>query len=59
LLKVHGTRIFRQKVELMSLLERHGEVKTGVVPDTKRCTLQVEVRENVEPSSEVYTDALS
>ena len=43
---------------LVWLLERHGEVRTRVVPDAKKKTLQVEVRENVEPSSEVYTDAL-
>ncbi len=42
----------------MGLLERHGEVRTKVVPDTKSRTLQVEVRENVEPGSEVYTEAL-
>src|SRR5215207_8497945 len=42
----------------MGLLERYGEVRTKVVPDTKSRTLQVEIRENVEPGSEVYTDAL-
>src|SRR5215212_8082793 len=46
------------KVAVMGLLERHGEVRTKVVPDTKSRTLQVEVRENVEPGSAVYTDAL-
>ncbi len=46
------------KVAVMGLLERHGEVRTKIVPDTKRRTLQVEVRENVEPGSEVHTDAL-
>lgn len=46
------------KVALMGLLERHGKVRTRVVPDTKSRTLQVEVRENVEPGSEVHTDAL-
>ena len=46
------------KVAVMGLLERHGEVRTKVVPDTKSRTLQVEIRENVEPGSEVYTDAL-
>lgn len=46
------------KVAVMGLLERHGEVRTKVVPDTKSRTLQVEVRENVEPGSEVHTDAL-
>ena len=47
------------KVAVMGLLERHGEVRTKVVPDTKSRTLQVEVRENVEPGSEVHTDALA
>ncbi len=46
------------KVAVMGLLERHGEVRTKVVPDTKTKTLQVEIREQVEPGSEVYTDAL-
>ncbi len=46
------------KVAVMGLLERHGEVRTKVVPDTKSRTLQVEVRENVEPGSEIHTDAL-
>ncbi len=46
------------KVAVMGLLERHGEVRTKIVPDTKSRTLQVEVRENVEPGSEVHTDAL-
>ena len=46
------------KVAVMGLLERHGKVKTKVVPDTTSRTLQVEVRENVEPGSEVHTDAL-
>lgn len=47
------------KVAVMGLLERHGEVRTKIVPDTKSRTLQVEVRENVEPGSEVHTDALA
>lgn len=46
------------KVAVMGLLERHGKVKTKVVPDTTSRTLQVEIRENVEPGSEVHTDAL-
>ncbi len=46
------------KIAVMGLLERHGEVRTKVVPDTKKRTLHVEVRENVEPGSELFTDAL-
>ena len=41
-------------VEKMKLSDQ-----TKVVPDTKSRTLQVEVRENVEPGSEVHTDALA
>ena len=46
------------KVAVMGLLERHGEVRTKIVPDTRSRTLQVEVRENVKPGSKVHTDAL-
>lgn len=46
------------KVAVLGLLERHGKVRTKVVPNTKWRTLQVEVRENVESGSEVHTDAL-
>src|SRR5215212_3322298 len=46
------------KVAVMGLLERHGKIKTQIVPDTKSRTLQVEVKENVKPGSEVHTDAL-
>lgn len=55
--KIAG-RGYSGKVAVMGLLERHGEVRTRVVPDTRARTLQVEVRENVEPGSEVHTDAL-
>jgi transposase-like protein len=56
--KIHG-RGTSGKVAVMGLLERHGEVRTKVVPDTKSRTLQVEVRENVASGSEVHTDALA
>jgi len=55
--KIQG-RGMSGKVAVMGLLERHGEVRTKVVPDTKSRTLQVEIRENVEPGSQLYTDAL-
>jgi transposase-like protein len=45
------------KIAVMGLLERHGEVRTKIVPDTKSRALKVEVKENVEPGSEVRTDA--
>jgi transposase-like protein len=53
--KISGTGT-SGKIAVMGLLERHGEVRTKIVPDTKGRTLKVEVRENVEPGSEVHTD---
>jgi transposase-like protein len=46
------------------LLERHSEVghstvKTDIVPNITRPTMQAKVREHVESGSEVFTDALS
>jgi transposase-like protein len=46
------------KVAVMGLLERHGKIKTKIVPDTRSRTLHVEIRESVEPGSEIHTDAL-
>lgn len=47
------------KAVVMGLLERHGEVVTKVVSNTKRRTLAPEVRAHVEPGSEVFSDALA
>lgn len=46
------------KVAVMGLLERHGEVRTMVVSNTKRKSLQSEVSKHVEAGSTVYSDAL-
>lgn len=47
---------------VMGILERHGEkgsqVKAKVVPNNRKGTVQGEVRANVEPGSEVFTDSL-
>jgi transposase-like protein len=51
-------RIDTGKVAIMGLLERHGEVRTMVVPNTKRKSLHGEVSAHVEPGSTVYSDAL-
>lgn len=56
--KIHGTGGVG-KVIVMGLLQRHGAVRTKVVPDTKRRTLHAEVRANVEPGSNLYTDYLA
>ena len=39
------------------MLERHGEVRTCVVPNVRRKSLHGEVAKHVEPGSMVYTDA--
>jgi transposase-like protein len=45
------------KVAVMGLLERHGEVRTHVLLNTRMETLQPHVRRNVECGANVYTDA--
>jgi transposase-like protein len=47
------------KAIVMGLMERHGEVRTKVIADTKKATLQSEVLANVKPGSTVYTDFLA
>jgi transposase-like protein len=46
------------KVAVMGLLERHGQVRAMVVPNTKRQSLHGEVSKHVETGSTVYSDAL-
>jgi transposase-like protein len=46
------------KVAVMGLLQRHGEVRLKVVPNTRKQNLQAHIRENVEVGSEIFTDAL-
>jgi transposase-like protein len=47
------------KTAVMGLLERNGEVRTKVVPNARKKTLQAHVREHVEPGSAVYSDDLA
>lgn len=55
--KIKGTG-FAGKAIVMGVLERGGEVRTKVIKDTKKATVQPEVRKNVEAGSLVCTDAL-
>lgn len=48
----------KDKAKVIGLLERGGEVRTSVVPDRKKSTLQGEVRKHVEAGSALYTDSL-
>jgi transposase-like protein len=46
------------KTVVMGMVERQGEARAMVVPDIKRSTLVLKIRESVEPGSRVVTDAL-
>jgi transposase-like protein len=61
--KVRGTGTVG-KTAVMGMLERHGpdghsRVRTLIVPNIKRKTLAPQVREHVQPGSDMFTDALS
>ena len=43
---------------MMGILERGGKVRTQVVGDRRKRTLQAEVHKHVEAGSALYTDAL-
>jgi transposase-like protein len=48
----------KDKVAVMGVLQRGGEVRTTVVANRKKSALQGEVRKHVEAGSALYTDAL-
>ncbi|MFI5090346.1 MAG: IS1595 family transposase [Terriglobales bacterium] len=48
----------RDKTAVMGILERGGEVRTVVVEDRKKKTLQAEVRKHVAAETALYTDFL-
>jgi len=52
-------RGFAGKAVVMGLLERHGEVRTLVVENTRVRTLRPHVHAHVENGADVYTDALA
>lgn len=47
------------KVIVMGLLERKGSVRTKVIADAKKATLQAEVKKHVAEGSALFTDALA
>ena len=46
------------KTAVIGILERGGELRAGVVPTRRKPHVQGEIRANVKPGGEVYTDAL-
>jgi transposase-like protein len=56
--KFHGGfNVTDDKAVVQAFLERGGEVRARVVPNTGKRTLQRGIQENVEPGSALYTDA--
>jgi transposase-like protein len=55
--KITGTG-GKDKTAVMGILERGGKVRTKVVDNTKKRTLQSEIREHVLAGSALFTDAL-
>ena len=51
-------RAAKDKTAVMGILERGGKVRTQVVANRKKKTLQAEVHKHVEAGSALYTDAL-
>jgi transposase-like protein len=56
--KIHGTGGMG-KVAVMGLLERHGEVRTVVIPNARRKTLEAHVKNHIEEGAVVYSDGLA
>ena len=55
--KIHGRGAVGKAI-VMGVLERQGKVITKVIPNTRKQTVQDEVRAHVEPGSLVCTDTL-
>lgn len=53
--KINGTG-GAGKVAVMGLLERNGKVRAKVINDATQLTLHAEVKGNVEPGAELFTD---
>ncbi len=55
--RITGT-VTKDKVAVIGILERGGQVRTTVVANRKKALLQGEVRKHVEAGAALYTDAL-
>lgn len=58
--KTHGRKGMTtyDKVTIMGIVERDGDLRAGVIPDVKRKTLEPIIAENVEIGSTISTDQL-
>lgn len=53
-----GDTGFVGKIAVMGLLERHGEVRCQIVPNTRRKSLRPIINEHIEAGANVYSDNL-
>lgn len=53
-----GGQSFRDKTVVMGILEREGRVRTQVIPDRQKETLQPIVRQHVEAGAALFTDEM-
>src|SRR6266704_609162 len=48
----------KDKTAVMGIMERGGKIRTAIVPNRRKSSLQAEVRKHVEAGAALYTDAL-
>jgi len=48
----------KDKTAVMGILERGGKIRTAIVPNRRRSSLQTEVHKHVEAGAALYSDAL-
>jgi transposase-like protein len=48
----------KDKTAVMGIMERGGKIRTAIVPNRRRSSLQAEVRKHVEAGAALYSDAL-
>ena len=49
-------RSWKDKVPVLGILERNGNLITQVVPNTQQVTIEPIIRENIKENANVYTD---
>jgi transposase-like protein len=56
-LRITGSGV-KDKIPVMGILERGGEVRTSIVPSRKKKALQKEIKKHVQAGAALYSDAL-
>jgi transposase-like protein len=48
----------KDKTAVMGIMERGGKIRTAIIPNRRKSSVQAEVRKHVEAGAALYTDAL-